>query len=200
LVVGQIRPTPRRHFGHNGHQTHLIQATPIHYCSEPVGTYSQLIGSQDLIATSEPVDSACSFAGNVFNGDATLMGECMKSFGIVLGAAALMGISCSASMAQTAEPTYQADPDTYKVIFENADYRVIEAIHKAGVRDKVHGHPVSFVVINLTDCKNRLVGADGKTVENAVKAGTAQVLPAIPSHSAENIGDADCKQIFVEKK
>jgi hypothetical protein len=188
--------------GHNGHQTHLIQATSIQNRGEPVGVYCQRIGSksQDLIATSEPVDSACSFAGNVFNGDATLMGECMKSFGIVLGAAALMGISCSASMAQTAEPTYQADPDTYKVIFENADYRVIEAIHKAGVRDKVHGHPVSFVVVNLTDCKNRLVGADGKTVENAVKAGTAQVLPAIPSHSAENIGDADCKQIFVEKK
>ena len=124
----------------------------------------------------------------------------MKSFGIVLGAAVLMGLGCSASMAKPAEPTYKADPDTYKVILEDANYRVIEANHKKGVHDKVHGHPVSFVVVNLTDCKNRLYGPDGKTTDNVTKAGSVQVIPAIPSHSAENIGDADCKQIFVEKK
>jgi hypothetical protein len=128
------------------------------------------------------------------------MGNAMKSFGIVLGAAVLIGLGCSASMAQAAEPSYKADPDTYKVIFEDANYRVIEANHKKGVRDKVHSHPVSFVVVNLTDCKNRLYGADGKTTDNVAKAGTVQVIPAVPSHSAENIGDADCKQIFVEKK
>jgi hypothetical protein len=124
----------------------------------------------------------------------------MKSFGMVLGAAVLLGLGCSASVAQTAEPSYKADPDTYKVIFEDANYRVIEANHKKGIHDKVHSHPVSFVVVNLTDCKNKLYGADGKITENVAKAGTVQVNPAIPSHSAENIGDADCKQIFVEKK
>ncbi|MGY8665074.1 hypothetical protein Q3C01_22305 [Bradyrhizobium sp. UFLA05-109] len=124
----------------------------------------------------------------------------MKSFGILLRAVVLTGLGCSASVAQTAEPTYKADPDTYKVIFEDANYRVIEANHKKGVHDKVHGHPVPFVVVNLADCKNRLYGADGKTTENVAKSGSVQVLPAIPSHSAENIGDADCKQIFVEKK
>ena len=112
----------------------------------------------------------------------------------------LLGLGCSASVAQTAEPSYKADPDTYKVIFEDANYRVIEANHKKGIHDKVHSHPVSFVVVNLTDCKNKLYGADGKITENVAKAGTVQVNPAIPSHSAENIGDADCKQIFVEKK
>jgi len=124
----------------------------------------------------------------------------MKSFGMVLGAGVLLGLGCSASVAQTAEPSYKADPDTYKVIFEDANYRVIEANHKKGIHDKVHSHPVSFVVVNLTDCKNKLYGADGKITENVAKAGTVQVNPAIPSHSAENIGDADCKQIFVEKK
>ena len=105
-----------------------------------------------------------------------------------------------ASAAQTAEPSYKADPDTYKVIFEDANYRVIDANHKQGIHDKVHSHPVPFVVVNLTDCKNRLYGADGKTTDNVAKAGMVQVNPVIPSHSAENIGDADCKQIFVEKK
>jgi hypothetical protein len=104
-----------------------------------------------------------------------------------LGAAALM-------------PTYKADPDTYKVIFEDTNYRVIEANHKKGVHGKMHGHPVSFVVVNLTDCKNRLYGSDGKTTDDVTKGRTVQAIPAIPSHSAENIGDADCRQIFVEKK
>lgn len=124
----------------------------------------------------------------------------MKCFGMVLGVAVLMGLGCSASVAQTAEPSYKADPDTYKVIFEDANYRVIEADHKKGIRDKVHSHAVSFVAVNLTDCKNRLYGADGKTTDRVATAGSVQVNPAIPSHSAENIGDADCKQIFVEKK
>lgn len=124
----------------------------------------------------------------------------MKCFRIVLGAAMLIDLGCSASMAQTAEPTYKADPDTYKVILEDANYRVIEATHRKGVRDKAHGHPVSFVVVNLTDCKTRLYAADGKSLDTAGKAGSVQVIPAIPSHSAENIGDADCKQIFIEKK
>jgi hypothetical protein len=124
----------------------------------------------------------------------------MKSFGTLLGAVVLMGLGCSASVAQTAEPTYKADPDTYKLIHEDDNYRVIEANHKKGVRDKEHGHPVPFVVVNLDDCKIRLYGPDGKSVDNVSKAGSVQVLPAIPSHSAENIGDADCKQIFVEKK
>ena len=124
----------------------------------------------------------------------------MKSFGIVLGTGVLLGLGCSASVAQTAEPSYKADPDTYKVIFEDANYRVIEANHKKGIHDKAHSHPVPFVVVNLTDCKNKLYGADGKITENVAKAGTVQANPVIPSHSAENIGDADCKQIFVEKK
>jgi hypothetical protein len=71
---------------------------------------------------------------------------------MVLGAAVLLGLGCSASVAQTAEPSYKADPDTYKVIFEDANYRVIEANHKKGIHDKGHSHPVSFVVVNLTDC------------------------------------------------
>ncbi len=125
----------------------------------------------------------------------------MKSFiGMALGAALLTGLCSSASTAQTAEPSYKAAPDVYKVILEDANYRVIEAIHKKGVRDAAHGHPVTFVVVNLTDCKTRLYGADGKSVDRVSKAGEVQVNPAIPSHSAENFGDADCKQIFVERK
>ena len=68
----------------------------------------------------------------------------MKLFRIALSAVMLMGLSCSVSMAQSAEPSYKGDPDTYKVILEDANYRVIEANHKKGVHDKEHGHPGIF--------------------------------------------------------
>jgi hypothetical protein len=124
----------------------------------------------------------------------------LKSCQIMFWTAVLMGVGCSASSAQTAEPTYKGDSDVYKLVSEDANYRVIEANRKKGVHDKGHSHPVPFVVVNLTDCKTRLYGPDGKTTENTVKAGSVQMIPAIPAHSAENIGDADCRQIFIEKK
>jgi hypothetical protein len=43
-------------------------------------------------------------------------------------------------------------------------------------------------------------GADGTTRESVTKAGTAQAVPVIPSHTAENIDTTACKQVFVEKK
>jgi hypothetical protein len=49
-------------------------------------------------------------------------------------------------------------------------------------------------------CKTKLYAADGKTTELESKAGTATALPVIASHSAENTGNADCTQIFFEKK
>jgi uncharacterized protein involved in exopolysaccharide biosynthesis len=50
---------------------------------------------------------------------------------IVLSAAAFASVA-SAALAQNAPPTYQADPSVYKVIFEDANFRVIEATWKAG--------------------------------------------------------------------
>ena len=113
---------------------------------------------------------------------------------------ALVCLALSGAAAQTAPPTYQGDPDVYKVIFEDQNYRVIETIRKKGVHDKVHGHPVPSVVYHITDCSTKLYAADGKTAENNSKGGTASAVPIIGSHSAENIGPTDCKQIFVERK
>ena len=119
---------------------------------------------------------------------------------MVFGAAMIVGMASTGAVAQTAEPTYKGDPNVYKVIFEDANFRVIEAARKAGVHDKVHGHPVVSIVYNLTDCKTKTYAADGKTAELIDKAGTAHAVPVIVSHSAENIATADCKQLFVEKK
>jgi hypothetical protein len=119
---------------------------------------------------------------------------------LTLGAGIMLGVASTGAMAQSAEPSYKADPSVYKVIFEDANFRVIEAVRKKGVHDKPHGHPVPSVVYSLTDCKTKQYAADGKASEGETKAGSVRAVPVIASHSAENTGSADCKQVFVEKK
>ena|ERR1700761_5692124 len=94
--------------------------------------------------------------------------------------------------AQIAEPTY-------KIIYEDATLRIIEAVRRAGITDRIHGHPVASVVYNITDCKTKLT-VDGKSTETDAKAGAIRALPVIPAHTAENTGANDCKQLFVERK
>ena len=112
----------------------------------------------------------------------------------------LVYLASSVAVAQDAPPTYQGDPDVYKIIFEYQNFRVIAVTRKKGVHDKVHGHPVPSVSYNVTDCTTKQYGADGKTSESTNKAGTARAIPIISSHSAENTGSADCQQVFVERK
>lgn len=119
---------------------------------------------------------------------------------LALSATALLFMASSVAIAQNAPPSYQGDPDVYKVIFEDQNFRVISAIHKKGIHDKVHGHPLPFIVYNVTDCTTKIYESDGKTREVIGKAGTARANPVIASHSAENTGPADCQQIHIERK
>jgi hypothetical protein len=119
---------------------------------------------------------------------------------LALSTMALLYLASSAAVAQTAPPTYQGDPDVYKVIFEDQNFRVIASTRKKGVHDKAHSYPVPSITYFLTDCVTRLYAADGKTTDLTSKAGTAQAVAVTQSHSAENIGPADCQAIFVERK
>jgi hypothetical protein len=118
---------------------------------------------------------------------------------LALGAFALLS-SASIAMAQDAPPSYKADPGVYKIIFEDQNFRVIDAVRKKGQHDKLHSHPVPSVVYFLTDCDDRLYGQDGKSTDSAHKAGTVLAVPIIHAHSTENISSSDCHQIFVERK
>ena len=60
-----------------------------------------------------------------------------------LGLATIWIVSAAA---QAPAPSYQADPATYKVIFEDQNFRVIIGTWKKGTTDKPHSHPVPFVV------------------------------------------------------
>src|SRR5690348_9668144 len=98
----------------------------------------------------------------------------------------------SAAAAQNAPPSYQADPDTYKLIFEDPTYRVIAATWKKGTTDKPHSHPIAFVAYALDDCTLRIHNPDGTTRDISNKAGAAASGIVTTSHTAENIGLADC--------
>ena len=127
----------------------------------------------------------------------------MKSRHLIgLRATALLYLVSSAAMAQNAPPSYEGDPDVYKVIFEDQNFRVIDAVRKKGVHDKLHSHPVPSIVYHLTDCTSLSYGPDGKPTGSPSnrKAGTAQTGSITPAHSVENIGPEDCHQIFVERK
>lgn len=119
---------------------------------------------------------------------------------LALSTMALLFMASSVAIAQNAPPSYQGDPDVYKVIFEDQNFRVISVIRKKGVHDKVHGHPLPFVVYNVTDCTTKIYETDGKTRDSIGKAGTATASLVVASHSAENTGPADCQQIHVERK
>jgi hypothetical protein len=111
-----------------------------------------------------------------------------------------LAVSAGCASAQTVEPTYKGDPSVYKLIYEDANFRVIEANRAKGVRDKAHSHPANSIVYNVTNCNTKVVAADGSDRVNPSPAGTVTAVPLIPSHTAENIDSGDCKQVFVEKK
>jgi hypothetical protein len=122
-----------------------------------------------------------------------------KGAAFTLGTAALL-LVVGTAWAQEAPPTFQADPDVYKVIFEDQNFRVIAATWKKGVHDKAHSHLVPGVAYAVTDCTLRLHSSDGKTRDVTPKAGTSMAVALTPSHSAENIGASDCQLVLVERK
>lgn len=102
-----------------------------------------------------------------------------------------------------AQPTPRspaASPDVYKVVAEDAKYRVIEATWKPGQRDAWHSHGEPSAGYNVTDCSVRLHFPDGKFIDIKSKAGEARIGPQVASHSLENTGSADCKLILFEPK
>jgi quercetin dioxygenase-like cupin family protein len=109
-------------------------------------------------------------------------------------------LSASIANAQNAPPTYQADPDVYKVIFEDQNFRVITATWKAGATDKPHSHPVPSVNYTLMDCSLVLTEANGATRNINPKVGSVATVPITASHTAHNVGTSDCRSIFVERK
>lgn len=126
------------------------------------------------------------------------------SAGVISGIA-FLGLTLMQSVAwanDTAPPAHVASPDVYKVLAENDQFRVIEAIWQPGQEDNFHSHPADRVSLYQTNCKLRLTNIDGSTRVGKPKAGTAKARTGKPvkSHKAKNIGDLICVIRIVELK
>ena len=123
------------------------------------------------------------------------------AFGIVaLTCSALM--SAPPSLAQQAPSGPKAAPDVYKILAENAQWRVIEGTWQPGQEDNFHSHPADRVSLIRTDCKLHISKPDGTFRVAAPKAGRVIVRTGKPvaSHKAKNIGQSVCIVRIVELK
>lgn len=116
--------------------------------------------------------------------------------GIVAGGLSVPVIAA----ADDAPRSYVASPGIYKVIGEDAKFRVILATWKPGQRDEWHSHAPSAIYV-VNDCgTHRNHAPDGKFVDRPRKAGEVIMIGAIHSHAVENNGTADCSQVIFEPK
>lgn len=91
----------------------------------------------------------------------------------------------------------ETNPESYKVVFENDQVRVLEYLDQPGHLTKPHQHPDS-VMYTLSSFSRRL-HANGTTRDVEIASGTTSWLSA-QIHAGENIGNTDTHVIFVELK
>lgn len=113
----------------------------------------------------------------------------------VLFVALALGLAAKTAMA---EDLLTVMPDDVKVIVDNDRVRVLDVLHKPGVKEPMHSHP-DFVAVYLSDTRVKVTTPDGKTVEKDRKAGTA-AWSGPTTHALENIGTGDQHVIVIELK
>jgi len=97
-----------------------------------------------------------------------------------------------------AQDATKADPNHYKVEFENSRVRVLRVKYGPHEKSVMHSHP-DAVAIFQTDGRIKFTYPGGKTEERDMKAGTTLFTPAI-KHLPENITDGDMEVILIELK
>jgi quercetin dioxygenase-like cupin family protein len=89
-------------------------------------------------------------------------------------------------------------PDSYKVVLENDQVRVLEVRIKQGAKSEMHSHPRS-VAISLNDQRLRFTFPNGKTEDTNLKRGQTVWLDGL-THAVENVGTEDVSSVVVELK
>ena len=97
-----------------------------------------------------------------------------------------------------AQDATKADPNHYKVEYENSRVRVVRAKYGPHEKSVMHSHP-DAVAIFQTDGRVKFTYPGGKTEERDMKAGTTLFTPAV-RHLPENLTDGDMEIILVELK
>jgi beta-alanine degradation protein BauB len=96
------------------------------------------------------------------------------------------------------EDAVRVAPETYKVLFENNDVRVLDVRLKKGGNSEMHSHPKSVVCcLNNSTAKFTFPGGNTENVD--LKAGQTVWLDVV-SHSVENTGPEEMRAVLVELK
>jgi quercetin dioxygenase-like cupin family protein len=89
-------------------------------------------------------------------------------------------------------------PDSYKVLLENDQVRVLKVQIKQGAKSEMHSHPRS-VAICLNDQRLKFTFPNGKTEKADLKRDQAVWLDGL-SHAVQNVGTEDVSSVVVELK
>ena len=113
----------------------------------------------------------------------------------------LIGVTltvCFAASTAIAADSMGNDPNV-KVLLENDEVRVFEAIRPPGTKVPMHEHP-PFVVIFMSSYKAKQILPNGKEVVKDYTAGKASHRPKGLKHGIEILGTVDQHVLMVELK
>lgn len=113
----------------------------------------------------------------------------------VLLATLALGFATRTAMTEDLAKTM---PNDVKVIVDNDRVRVLDVLHKPGVKEPMHSHP-AYVSVYLSATRVKVTTPDGTTVEKDRKAGEVAWSEAV-THALENVGTADQHVIVIELK
>ena len=121
------------------------------------------------------------------------MKNLIKTSMLLLASVVAMSVSIA-----FAEDAVTADPDHYKVEFENDKVRIIRVMYGGGEKSVMHEHG-DGVLVFLTGASTRMTLPDGTSEDAVVESGTASWAPAA-EHLPENTGDEALEVVLIELK
>ncbi|HEX4738252.1 MAG TPA: hypothetical protein VH331_11895 [Allosphingosinicella sp.] len=117
---------------------------------------------------------------------------------IIAKAALAASLGVVVAGAASAQDPVKVDPRHYKVVFENAQVRVLRIHYGPHETSVMHAHP-DGVVTYLSDGHMRFLLPGGKTIDSSGKAGMSIWAPAGP-HKPTNVGNTPMDAVLVELK
>jgi quercetin dioxygenase-like cupin family protein len=105
---------------------------------------------------------------------------------------------CLACLTAQAQDPVKVDAKHYKVVFENAEVRVLKITYGPKEKSVMHHHPAAVAVFH-TDQNVKFHKPDGTSEVIQAKAGDA-IWTAEGSHLPENLSDKPLELILVELK
>jgi len=117
---------------------------------------------------------------------------------LVYGEATFMKEEEAALQASLGAHAVVADPEHYKVEFENEYVKVVRVKYGPKEKSSIHSHN-KLVGVHLTDAKAKFTSKDGKVGIRDIKSGDIGGGPAV-DHTVENLTDEDWETILVEFK